>query len=71
MTPDLAAQSLLFLSCVAAWAYRKPLTIDAYGDGPLPEFRTSRTGIEFGRYRDTLRHEDGTWRFVRRAVEFL
>ncbi len=35
----------------------KPLTIDAYGDGPLPEFRTSRTGIEFGRYKDTL--DDG------------
>lgn len=25
MTPDLAAQSLLFLTCVAAWVYRKPL----------------------------------------------
>ncbi len=24
-----------------------------------------------GRYTDTLRNEDGTWRFVRRAVEFL
>lgn len=25
VTPDLAAQSLLFLACVAAWVYRKPL----------------------------------------------
>ncbi len=24
-----------------------------------------------GRYSDTLRHDDGTWRFARRAVEFI
>ena len=24
-----------------------------------------------GRYRDTLRHEDGTWRFSRRVAEFV
>ena len=25
MTPDLAAQSLLFLACLAAWVWRRPL----------------------------------------------
>ena len=35
MTPDLAAQSLLFLTCVAAWVYRKPLMafMDDCSDG--------------------------------------
>ena len=35
MTPDLAAQSLLFLACVAAWVYRKPLMafLDDVSDG--------------------------------------
>ncbi len=35
MTPDLAAQSLLFLTCVAAWVWRRPLVafLDDCSDG--------------------------------------
>ena len=35
MTPDLAAQSLLFLACLAAWVWRRPLVafLDDCSDG--------------------------------------